>query len=199
MLDDLSLHILDIAQNSLIAGAKLIHMELREYTAEDALTLLVSDDGCGMTDALLDRIRDPFTTTRTSRRVGLGVPMLAQLCTQCGGALTITSKMGEGTALRADMRRSHIDRPPLGDLAGTLYILCLTSGESNIWFKQTFNRMAFVIDTAEIKKRLQCSRFDPSLHGKRLKTAIDTGLAALSPKANIDEDLSLLVYVADLL
>lgn len=107
---DLSLHILDIAQNSITAGARHLDLTLTEEAGQIAFT--VTDDGCGMSRALLEQVSDPFTTTRTTRKMGLGIPLLRMAAEQTGGSVEITSTEGAGTTLRAVFNAAHIDCPP---------------------------------------------------------------------------------------
>lgn len=115
---DLSLHILDIAQNSITAGARHLDLTLTEEAGQIAFT--VTDDGCGMSRALLEQVSDPFTTTRTTRKMGLGIPLLRMAAEQTGGSVEITSTEGAGTTLRAVFNAAHIDCPPPGDMGDTL-------------------------------------------------------------------------------
>jgi predicted metal-dependent phosphoesterase TrpH/anti-sigma regulatory factor (Ser/Thr protein kinase) len=106
----LSLHVLDIVQNSIAASAKRIEILVAEDTERDILSIEISDDGNGMDAEALERARDPFYTTKTTRRVGLGVPLLAQAARECDGKFQITSEPGSGTTIKASFRRSHPDR-----------------------------------------------------------------------------------------
>jgi len=122
---ELSLHILDAMQNSLEAGATLIELTIEEDLKADRLTITVRDNGHGMAEEQLARIADPFFTTRNTRHVGLGIPLFKAAAEHCNGALTVTSRLGEGTTLQATFQHSHIDRAPLGDIAGTLLAVIL--------------------------------------------------------------------------
>lgn len=151
---ELSLHILDIVQNSLAAGANRICIRIREDTAGDRLVIEIEDNGCGMNDEQIKRALDPFYTTRKTRRVGLGLSLLQANAQACGGDLAISSTPGCGTVVRADFQLSHIDRVPLGDIVATL--ITLLSGWPDIHFiyerQRDEKRVAF--DCAEIKKAL---------------------------------------------
>ena len=118
---ELSLHLLDIAQNSIAAGAR--HVDLTVEEAGDRITLTVADDGCGMSPEFLAQVTDPFTTTRTTRKVGLGLPLLRLAAEQTGGALEVESREGVGTTVTAVFHAGHIDCPPLGDMAATVALL----------------------------------------------------------------------------
>jgi hypothetical protein len=120
---ELALHLLDIAENSVAANAKVIQIGVDEDLKWDRLKLCVEDDGRGMDEDLVKRVIDPFVTSRTTRKVGLGIPLLKAAAEACNGYLRITSAPGRGTRLEAEFQRSHIDRMPLGDVAGTLLAL----------------------------------------------------------------------------
>ncbi len=123
---DLSLHLLDLAQNSISAGATTVTIRI-EIDDSGWLTMTLQDDGKGMSPELLERVRSPFATTRTTRKVGLGIPMMAENAEKAGGSLSIESEVGKGTVLTATMDTGNIDCLPLGDLAGTLLSLMLTN------------------------------------------------------------------------
>ena len=123
---EIALHLLDIVQNSVKAGAS--HVDIRFALSEDgALVMSVRDDGCGMSEELLERVSSPFTTTRTTRKVGLGIPLLMQNAQLSGGGVRIRSKVGEGTRIEADFHTDSIDCLPVGDLAETMATLVLTN------------------------------------------------------------------------
>lgn len=123
---DLSLHLLDLAQNSIKAGASLV--TIRMTVDENGwLTFELIDDGCGMTSELLSRVTSPFATTRTTRKVGLGIPMMMENAQRAGGDLTIESQVGKGTTLTVTYDTRNIDSLPMGDLAGTILSLILVN------------------------------------------------------------------------
>lgn len=152
---ELSLHILDIAQNSVAAGAALVTIEVKEEPWRDLLTISVTDDGCGMPEQLRKSAQDPFTTTRSERRVGLGIPLLSASAKRSGGELVIESEVGKGTRVVATFRLSHIDRPPLGNLAETVVALVAANPERpDFALRCSVNDKVFSFDTREIKKIL---------------------------------------------
>jgi|AGTN01.1.fsa_nt_gi Signal transduction histidine kinase len=150
---DISLHILDIAENSIRAGASLIRIGVRMDDAQDTLTVVVEDNGRGMSREMLERVKSPFTTSRTTRRVGLGIPLFAAGCENTGGGLEIESEPGRGTKLTAVYRSSHIDRPPLGDIAQTVCTLTLMNPELDFVYAAQKDG-TFEYDTREIKRTL---------------------------------------------
>ena len=153
-MEDISLHILDIAQNSIRAGATKIEIEVVERSAENLLSFVIRDDGCGMTEDQLSRLHDPFFTTRTTRRVGLGIPLLKQTAEQAGGALTVTSAPGEGTAVEARYEYDNVDTPPLGDLAATLWTLIVTNADVDFEYGHARGARRFELSTAALKETL---------------------------------------------
>jgi hypothetical protein len=150
---DISLHILDIAENSLRAGANLIRIDITADMPHDALTVTIEDNGSGMSADMLEKVRSPFTTTRTTRNVGLGIPLLMAGCENTGGHLDIESILGQGTKLTAVYGLKHIDRPPLGDIAETIASLVLANPQVD--FVYTAKRDEFFeFDTRMIKATL---------------------------------------------
>ena len=117
---ELSLHLLDLVENAVAAGAKRVDVVVEEDGATDRLLLSVADDGTGMPEGLLRSATDPFTTTRTTRKVGMGLPLLAAAAEQAGGRLRISSQAGRGTKVEAEFELSHIDRAPLGHIEDTV-------------------------------------------------------------------------------
>jgi hypothetical protein len=150
---ELSLHILDVLQNSLEAGATLVELTIEEDLTADRLIITIRDNGRGMDEAQLARISDPFYTTRKTRHVGLGVPLFKAATERCNGGLTITSQVGKGTTVHATFQHSHIDRAPLGDVTGTLMSFIL-AGRCNLRYLHQADGKVFEFDTAAIKVEL---------------------------------------------
>jgi anti-sigma regulatory factor (Ser/Thr protein kinase) len=151
---ELALHLLDVAQNSLEAGARNVEIEVKEETEEDRLTIKVVDDGKGMGPELLSKVLDPFVTTRTTRRMGLGLPLLAAAAERCDGHIAIESAFGRGTTVTATFRRSHIDRAPLGDVSSTLIAVMLWQPPVHLLYRHSVDDRAFVFDTEEVQRQL---------------------------------------------
>lgn len=151
---DLSLHLLDIVRNSTAAGACNIKVQILACTNEDRLRIIIEDDGTGMDNELLERITSPFATTRTTRKIGMGIPLLKASAEMSSGELKIDSVKGKGTILHATFKISHIDRPPLGDIASTM--TSLVAAEPGIEFILILesDNGSFRFDTSEIKKKL---------------------------------------------
>lgn len=154
-MNELSLHILDLVQNSISAGATLVLILIHEQPEEDLLVIEIIDDGCGMSAELLARVTSPFATTRKTRKVGLGIPMFKQCAEMCGGRFELTSTPGKGTHLTASFQRSHVDLPPLGDLAGTMLSLVIASPEKpEFVLRYTLGKECFEFDTRQIREAL---------------------------------------------
>jgi hypothetical protein len=152
---DLALHILDLVQNSLRAGAQLVEIYVVAEEDKDLLRVAITDDGKGIPAGDLEKVLDPFYTTRTSRRVGLGLPLFEAAANRSGGGLTVTSTPGHGTKLEATFQLRHWDRPPLGDMAGTLLTLIAANPEVDFVYRQKLNGKEYTFDTRQIKVVLE--------------------------------------------
>jgi hypothetical protein len=153
-LKELALHILDIAQNSISAQATHIVVEVFENIISDRLIIKIQDDGIGMDAEMAKRITDPFVTSRTTRKVGLGIPLLKAAAEACDGCLVIESEVGKGTTVRTEFQLSHIDRMPIGDLEGTFLSLVVGAPDVHWVFRYKVNENQFVFDDEPIKKEL---------------------------------------------
>ncbi len=152
---DLSLHILDIVQNSIRAKAALIGIEIAEHPDENQLIITITDDGTGMSPEQLKRAFDPFYTSRTTRKVGLGLSLFKQNAEMTGGNFKIESELGKGTKVTAIFGLNHLDRPIMGDLVGTLLIMICSSEEINYVFKHQTPSGVFKLDTREVRQMLE--------------------------------------------
>ncbi len=174
---ELSLHILDLVQNSISAGATLVVIEILIDTGRDSMTITIADDGCGMDAQLLSRVTSPFATTRTTRKVGLGVPMFKQCAEMCGGAFVIESTVGIGTKLIASFGYTHVDRPPIGDLAGTMQSLVLGSPvKPDFVLSYAMDGREFQFDTREIRQALGGVSLSEPAVLSWIKEALDEGI-----------------------
>jgi hypothetical protein len=153
-MQDLSLHILDVAENSIAARASQIEIRLEEDEGLGLLILEITDDGVGMDEAMAKAALDPFVTTKTTRRVGLGLPLLAQAAAAANGRLTLESTAGRGTRVRAVFELGHIDRKPLGDMGQTLTTLIAGNPQVDIVYTHKVNRSRYELKTREIKSQL---------------------------------------------
>jgi len=152
---ELSLHMLDIAENSIAAGARTVELIVEEDLVNDRLRLGVVDDGCGMDAEMAAMVENPFVTSRTTRKVGLGIPLLKAAAEACQGSLQITSTPGKGTRVWTEFQRSHIDRMPLGDLAGTMLTLCISYPQAHWVLRYTVGDAVFEFDDQPLKDTLQ--------------------------------------------
>ncbi|NLF01664.1 MAG: sensor histidine kinase [Anaerolineales bacterium] len=153
-LDELSLHILDIAENSIAAGARTIEISVVEDSALDRLSICVVDDGRGVDEHKLAHLADPFVTSRTTRRAGFGIPFLKAAAQACNGDLRVSSAPGQGTCLVADFQRSHIDRMPLGDLAATVLGLVVSYPGIRWVLRYSVDGRVFDFDSEPIRQEL---------------------------------------------
>ncbi len=148
-MEDLSLHILDLAENSIRASASLVEVEIEERPGEDLLIITISDNGRGMDREVLERIHDPFFTTKSGKRTGLGLPLLAAAARQAGGDLQVNSTPGEGSRVRATFSLSNIDTKPLGDINATLQTLVAGHPDVDFRFRSVGRNREVVFDTRE--------------------------------------------------
>lgn len=151
---ELSLHILDIAKNSVKAKASLIEIAVLEDVLKNILSITIKDNGCGMSEEFLKRVKDPFSTTRTTRKVGMGISLFEAAAEQCGGRLHIESEEGVGTTLTTEFLYDHIDRAPIGDMAGTMQTLISGSPEIDFIYHHTKNEKSFTLNTKEMREIL---------------------------------------------
>ncbi len=152
---DIALHILDVANNSVSARATLVEIVVDEQPVENTFTLIIKDNGKGMSPEIVEKVTDPFYTTRTTRKVGMGVPLLKQNAEQTGGYLAIESIEGKGTTLKAVFQHNNIDRPPLGDIAGVMTILITGNPKIDFLCTLKIQNKTITFDTREIKEALE--------------------------------------------
>lgn len=148
------MHLLDIIQNSVKAGATSISVILSVDKDNDRFTVVVEDNGCGMDALFLKKVMDPFTTTRTTRTVGLGIPLLKESCEITGGNLAVISTKGIGTRLEADFIISSIDRIPIGNIGETFFGLILDHPEMNYRLTLINQEKEFTLDFEDLRERL---------------------------------------------
>ena len=151
-MEDLSLHILDIVENSIRAHAKKIEIKIIEEKKKDLLTIEIIDDGKGMDKKTLKNVLDPFFTTKNTRRVGLGLSLLVQSAEESGGSIIIESKPGQGTKVKAVFGYSHIDRKPLGDVNKSLKVLLAANPDINFIYEYQKDNANYYLDTKGTKK-----------------------------------------------
>ena len=151
---DLSLHLLDIIQNSVNAGARRIEAEFTAEPALNLLTMVVRDNGCGMPPELARQVTDPFVTTRTTRSVGLGLPLLKEQCELTGGRLLLESEVGAGTVLTAEFGLDSIDRLPLGEISSTWVVLIMADPLIDYRLVLQSPGRHFELDLAAVREQL---------------------------------------------
>jgi len=152
---ELALHILDIASNSVRAKGKQIVITVHEDSINNQFIFKIEDDGTGIAPNLLNSIENPFTTSRKTRKVGLGIPLLSENCRLCNGNLTIHSTVGKGTQVTASFEYNHIDRPPLGDMGSTMSLFITSHPSINIIYTHKVNKASFKVSTEALKAELE--------------------------------------------
>lgn len=176
---ELALNVLDIVENSLAAGAKLVKVALTVRLCDDFLSISIEDDGCGMDETTLAKACDPFTTSRTTRNVGLGLPLFRFSAESAGGAFSIESKRGEGTRVEATYRIGHIDRMPLGAFGGVVLQMVTMNERVDFYITVSDGEQTGVLDTREIKEILgDISLTDPEVRAY-LKEYIQENLVSV--------------------
>lgn len=151
---ELSLNILDITYNSIKAKAELIEITVSESMAKNTVEIEIKDNGCGMDEEFLRNVTDPFVTTRTTRKVGLGIPLFKQSAEDADGSFSIRSKVGEGTVISASYRLDHLDRAPIGDMSGTIVSLIQANDQIHFVYRHHTDCGTFVLDTDELHAQL---------------------------------------------
>ena len=152
MMRELADNIMDIAQNSISAGAALTEVHVKISHEADLITFTFKDDGCGMSEEMVQAVIEPFTTTRKTRKVGLGLPLLKQTAEMTGGSISIASEVGVGTTVTASFGLGHIDRPPMGDVAGAWFSLVLMNPDTDFLFTFDYDGKDFSFDTRIIRE-----------------------------------------------
>ncbi|HHF52290.1 MAG: ATP-binding protein [Candidatus Aminicenantes bacterium] len=175
-MEDISLHILDIAENSIKAKAKNIKIKFHENTKKDKTILEIADDGEGMNKKTLNKALNPFFTTKNTRTVGLGLSLLSESAKAANGTFSIKSKPGKGTHLKAVFQTSHIDRKPMGDIASTLISIISGHPEVNLVYAHQLNGKKYRLNTKKIKSQLNGIRINSPEVLQIIKSNIKKGL-----------------------
>jgi len=152
---ELSHHVLDVLENAVEAGASTIKVHIEEDLKADRMVIEIVDNGRGMNPRVIERVFNPFYTTRKTRHVGLGLPLLRDAARRCEGDLDIQSEAGKGTRLKVTFRRSHIDRAPLGDMPATLLAVLLSERSVDLEYSHQVGSEEFRLDSSEIRKELE--------------------------------------------
>ncbi|MBI9034852.1 MAG: sensor histidine kinase [Bacteroidales bacterium] len=173
---EISLHILDLANNSITAKAGRLEITVIEDVSNNKFVFRLIDDGKGMDQETLACVTDPFVTSRKTRKVGLGLSLTKHSAEQCNGFLKIESQLGEGTQLEVMFENDHLDRPVLGDICGVITILLSSEYEYHLIYRHQYNQNEFVFDSSEIKQELGLDRLNqPAILGM-LKDYIQTNI-----------------------
>jgi hypothetical protein len=176
---DISLHVLDIVQNSISANATMIEISIEERQNENTYCVRIKDNGKGMTPEMAKKVSDPYVTSRTTRKVGLGLPLLKLNAERTGGHLLITSELGKGTEIEALFVYNNIDRIPLGDMAGTIVLLASANPLIEFVYTHTVNGEQYIFDTREIKEALDDVSISDNHIFKYLKEMINENLSEI--------------------
>jgi len=151
---ELSMHILDITMNSIKADASLVEIKIEDSKKNNSLTIAISDNGNGMSEEVINKVTNPFYTSRTTRKVGLGIPMLKEACERCSGYLKIESKVGLGTTVFCSFERDNIDRAPLGNMGETIMTIINSADNLELLYIHKTDYGGFTFDTREVKEML---------------------------------------------
>lgn len=184
---ELSLHILDVMENSVAANADCIGLHIKEDRKNNILNITIKDNGNGIPDDLIERVTDPFYTTRTTRRIGLGLSLFREASRRCGGEFHIDSKEGEGATVTASFRMDHIDRAPMGDIAGSISCMIMGNSEIEFYYCHEIDGKSFQIDTREIRKDLEGTPINNPVVINRITEIIRNFLEELSAEENKQE------------
>jgi len=176
MMKDLAMHIMDIVQNSISAGATLIQVSINESAKDDTYLLTITDNGKGIPAEMLEKVTDPFVTSRTTRKVGLGLPLLKQHADSTGGSLKLESKEGSGTIVIATFGLTHFDRQPLGDIAGTIVLLAAANLKIRFVYEHTTSGGEYRFDTDEVNEMLEGMSISEASVMRFLKEMINENL-----------------------
>ena len=151
---ELSMHVYDLMENSTAANATEVRLTVRDSKKDNVYAFTIEDNGKGMSPEFMAKVTDPYTTSRTTRKVGLGLPLIKMNTTHCGGGMKLQSELGKGTRLDFWFQLDNIDRPPMGDLSGTIVMLCAAHQDIHIIYTHTTDSGEFTFDTEEIKEAL---------------------------------------------
>ncbi len=178
-MQELSLNVLDIAQNSVRAKASLVRITLEEDREAETLLISISDDGCGMSETQVRNVTDPFFTTRTTRKVGLGIPFFKMAAEATGGSFSIRSVPGSGTTTEAFFHTGHIDMLPIGDMTETMVTLITMNPEMDFLYTHKNGQKTFTLDTRELKAVLEDVPISSPEVAAFIKEALNEGEADL--------------------
>lgn len=179
---EIALHILDIAENGVTAEADCIHIQVEENRSANLLKIVVADNGKGIAPDKVHRITDPFFTTRTTRRVGLGLSLFETAARRCQGDFAIESEPGKGTRITATFQYNHIDRVPVGDMAATIATLIIGNPKVDFGYHHSIDGRLFSLDTREIKQAADGVSLSDPVVVHRLTRQVRNALQELESK-----------------
>jgi len=177
---DLSLHVLDLLANSTVAEATQITLNVTDSLKNNIYCFEIIDNGCGMSEDMLKKVTDPYVTSRTTRKVGLGLPLIKMNAERCGGGFDLKSTLGKGTDLRFWFIHNNIDRPPLGDIASAVVFTAATNEQIRFIYRHTTDFGSYTFDTDEVKEVLDGMSFNNADIIKALTQMIKTNLKDIS-------------------
>lgn len=180
---ELSLHILDIVQNSLAVGASLITIHIHESLAKNCLRIEIIDNGKGIEPDQLQQVVDPFYTTRSSRKIGLGLSLFQAAAEHCGGDFSIRSQPGQGTTVVATFGYDHIDRAPLGNITDTILTLVISNPAVDFCYRHRFEDRVFTFDTREFSKHIPRSELTMPIFFAKVREYLSNGIHKLNLKS----------------
>ena len=173
------MHVYDLMENSTAANSTEVRLTIRDSIRDNDFHFTIEDNGKGMTPEFLAKVTDPYTTSRTTRKVGVGLPLIKMNTENCGGGMKITSEVGKGTRLELWFQHNHWDRPPMGDLTGTLVMLVSQHEDIHFIITYTTDEGEFVFDTDEIKEALDGMSMNDLTIIRYLKEMVAENLAEI--------------------
>ncbi|MCR4828700.1 MAG: ATP-binding protein [Bacteroidales bacterium] len=176
---ELAMHVYDLMENSTAANATEVRLTIRDSLKDNVYAFTIEDNGKGMSPEFMARVTDPYTTSRTTRKVGLGLPLIKMNTENCGGGMRLQSELGKGTKLEFWFQHNHWDRPPMGDLAGTIVMLCAAHEDIHIIYKHITDQDEFVFDTDEIHEALDGMSMNDVKVMSWLKDMVQENLVAI--------------------
>jgi hypothetical protein len=180
---ELADHILDIGENSVRAGARLIEISVNEDPDSDLLTIKIIDDGSGIKQEEIKKVRDPFYTTKKVRRVGLGLPLLADAAELSGGNMNIESAEGKGTVLTAVFKLGHLDRQPMGNIASAIVNLIAGNSAVDFYYRHRRGETDFSLDTRIIRDQIEDVPINHPEIIDYIRKLIEEGLGSIGSQA----------------
>lgn len=184
-MEDLSLHILDVVENSILAGAKDIVINMRQDEQKDLLEMEIKDDGKGMDEVMIKKASDPFVTTKANKKTGFGLALLEEAARSTGGSFSIESQKGVGTTVRSSFQYSHWDRKPIGDIGETLFCLIVSNPEVHFSYQYMKGDEIYKVDTKDLKEKAGGIAKNLPEWIKFLKENIHTGFGDNNQSANL--------------